>query len=564
MVAPLVTLQDGKVKGKISTDFLGGKYYSFLGIPYAKPPVKNLRFKAPVPIEPWNGIRDATREGPECPSYHMLFELYIGSEDNCLNLNVYTRQLPCDTTSLKPVMVWIHGGGFVRGSNRNDMYSPDYLITEDIVLVCINYRLGILGFLSLEDSSLEVPGNAGLKDMILALQWVQKNIQQFCGDPNNVTIFGESAGSASVHYLLLSPLSKGLFHKAIAQSGCSLNSWARGCSNGVIIAKNLEYDETDERKILEYLKSVPARKIVEAQEKTLDPFNAGTIRPFGPVVEKYGTKGAFLCEDPIDLIKSGKFHHVPLIMGYTSKEGMLFVFLGQLKFGHNGETNNFEEEIFFDRKLNMDSVASEKCALEIKKFYNQEENQPEKDIDKFDLLKTDNMFLYGIHTCVSHQKLVSQAPIYFYRMTLDTTNNHAKEISTTKHVYILMALYYLIGKLGDGLIKNMLFKLTKLIPQNKRTGACHSDDLYYLFRTFMNEKFEEGDENNTYILRFVRLWANFARTGDPTPDKNDPLIKVKWTPVNKSENCLLNIDKELKMLVDPDLERVKFWANLFE
>ena len=126
------------------------------------------------------------------------------------------------------------------------------------------------GFLSLEDSSLEVPGNAGLKDMILALQWVQKNIQQFCGDPNNVTIFGESAGSASVHYLLLSPLSKGLFHKAIAQSGCSLNSWARGCSNGILAAKNLGYEEKDERKILEYLKNVPARKIVEAQGKILD------------------------------------------------------------------------------------------------------------------------------------------------------------------------------------------------------------------------------------------------------------------------------------------------------
>ncbi|KAJ3650162.1 hypothetical protein Zmor_021866 [Zophobas morio] len=562
MPIPLVHLQDGKVKGKISTDFLGGKYYSFMGIPYAKAPVRNLRFKAPVPVEPWEGIRDATREGPECPSYHSPFGYYIGSEDNCLNLNVYTRQLSCNSATMKPVMVWIHGGAFLRGSNRTDAYSPDYLITEDIVLVCINYRLGVLGFLSLEDSSLEVPGNAGLKDMVLALQWVQRNIQQFCGDPNNVTIFGESAGSASVHYLLLSPLSKGLFHKAIAQSGCSLNSWARGCSNGIIIARNLGYEDTDERNILEYLKSVPARKIVEAQEITGDSFNVGIIRPFGPVVEKYRSKGAFLCEDPINIVKSGKFHHVPLVMGYTSREGMLFVFLDELK--HGRRRTNFEEEIFYDRKLHMNSTAFEKCVLEIKKFYNQEENEPEEDIEKLDLLKTDNLFLYGIHKCVSYQKLVSQAPIYFYRMTLETTNNHAKEISTTKHIYILVVLYFIISKLGDGFIKSTLLKFAKLIPQNKRTGTCHSDDLYYLFRTFMNEKFDDGDENNTYIMRFVRLWANFARTGDPTPDKDDPLINIKWTPVNRNENCLLNIDKELKMLVDPDLERVKFWENLFE
>jgi carboxylesterase type B len=140
----------------------------------------------------------------------MLFGTLVGSED-CLFLNVYTQQLPLDTiNTLKPVMVWIHGGGFSTGSSKSDLYGPEFLLTEDIVLVTINYRLGIFGFLSFEDASLEVPGNAGLKDMVMALKWVQKNISKFSGDPNNVTVFGESAGGMSVHYLVLSPLAAGI------------------------------------------------------------------------------------------------------------------------------------------------------------------------------------------------------------------------------------------------------------------------------------------------------------------------------------------------------------------
>jgi carboxylesterase type B len=145
----------------------------------------------------------------------MIFKKLVGSED-CLFLNVYTQQLPSNTNkTLKPVMVWIHGGAFRSGSNKTDVYGPEFLLTEDIVLVTINYRLGIFGFLSFDDASLGVPGNAGLKDMVMALKWVQKNISKFTGDPNNVTIFGESAGGASVHYLVLSPLAAGIYQITI-------------------------------------------------------------------------------------------------------------------------------------------------------------------------------------------------------------------------------------------------------------------------------------------------------------------------------------------------------------
>ncbi|KAK0169506.1 hypothetical protein PV327_011530 [Microctonus hyperodae] len=166
-------------------------------------------------------------------------------------------------------MVWIHGGGFVMGSGDDDIFGPDYLIENDVVLVTINYRLGILGFLNVEDE--EAPGNQGLKDQVEALKWIQQNIAQFGGDPNNVTIFGESAGAASVHYLTLSPLAQGLFHKAIIQSGVALNPWASSpkplMESVEKLAAVLEKDISNVKEFVNYLRTLDAHCLVEAVEK---------------------------------------------------------------------------------------------------------------------------------------------------------------------------------------------------------------------------------------------------------------------------------------------------------
>lgn len=167
-------------------------------------------------------------------------------------------------------MVWIHGGGFIWGSGSEELYGPNFLMTEDIVFVTINYRLGMLGFLSLDDPSVGVPGNAGFKDMVLGLKWVQKNISAFGGDPNNVTIFGESAGGGAVHLLTLSPLAKGLFHKAIAQSGCALNPWVAGCKGGYRVAQALNIQGADDKAILEHLKTKTVEEIFEIQKTVVD------------------------------------------------------------------------------------------------------------------------------------------------------------------------------------------------------------------------------------------------------------------------------------------------------
>lgn len=165
-------------------------------------------------------------------------------------------------------MVWIHGGGFVYGSGSTAFYGPEYFMTSDVVLVTINYRLGLLGFLALDDQTLGVSGNAGMKDQVMALRWVQENIQTFGGDPKNVTIFGESAGSASVHALILSPMAKGLFHRAIMQSGCVLNAWAIGSSASKELQKyfNVKNDE----ELLALMRQLPVEKLIEAQDALHD------------------------------------------------------------------------------------------------------------------------------------------------------------------------------------------------------------------------------------------------------------------------------------------------------
>lgn len=187
--------------------------------------VQTIKFQDPLPPTPWKGIKDTSKEGGIAAQFDALKLKFIGGDD-CLYLNVYTQSL--ETTY--PVMVWIHSGGFVSGSGNESYYGPDYLIDKNIVLVTINYRLGVLGkylifkkvwtklefipivgFLNLEDEV--APGNQGLKDQIMALKWVQKNIKNFGGDPKNVTIFGGSAGGSSVHYLTLSRLSQGDFLK---------------------------------------------------------------------------------------------------------------------------------------------------------------------------------------------------------------------------------------------------------------------------------------------------------------------------------------------------------------
>ncbi|KAI4468816.1 carboxylesterase [Holotrichia oblita] len=472
----IVQIEEGALKGTTRTDINGRTIYSFLGIPYAKPPVGELRFKLPAE----------------------------------------------NTNSLKPVMLWIHGGGYTSGSSDIKVYGPDFLLTEDIVLVTINYRLGVLGFLSLDDQELGVPGNAGCKDIIMALKWVQRNITSFGGDPNNVTVFGESAGGAVVHLLMLSPMAEGLFHKGIAQSGSALNVWSLGKSNSAKqLAEILQCPHTDDKDILNFLQSLPVEKLFEAQEKLCDDHSVNLVRPVGPIIEKASDKEpAFLTENPLELILKGKYHKVPLIMGYTSNEGIFFETPEKRK--KRSKVVDLERYVPHFYELAKGSEGSKEIANSIQTFYFGDDVPDVEDRERFSIINTDTYFLRGIYTSVRSHSITSKQPIYLYRFSVDARLNLIKKFA------------------------NISLK-----------GAGHADDLGYLFKTLMTPNLPEDSVEMITVRRFVKLWTNFAKTGDP-----NPIEGVTWNPVTMRELNFLDIGPELVSDVNPDNDRMTFWNNV--
>ena len=216
---PIVNVTGGQIRG---TALAGGA--AFKGIPFAAAPTGERRWREPMPVQPWSGVRDATRFGAICPQAPspIVGEAIKTASEDCLFLNVWTAQWPV-AGAARPVMVWIPGGGNFAGAASQAAYDGEPLARRGVVLVTLNYRLGPFGFFSHPALTRESPrrasGNQGILDQIAALRWVQENIARFGGDPKNVTIFGESAGSLDVSVLMTSPLSKGLFHRAIGESG---------------------------------------------------------------------------------------------------------------------------------------------------------------------------------------------------------------------------------------------------------------------------------------------------------------------------------------------------------
>ncbi|MBX9604115.1 MAG: carboxylesterase family protein [Bryobacteraceae bacterium] len=312
--AELVKIDTGSLEGAVNDGVR-----VFKGIPYAAPPVGELRWKAPRPAARWQGDRKALEFGPGCWQPRNAPNL---SED-CLYLNVYTPAR--DAKAKLPVMFWIHGGAFVSGSGS--IYRGEKLAQQGVVLVTINYRLGPMGFFShpllSKESPRGVSGNYGLLDMIAALEWTKRNIARFGGDPSNVTIFGESAGAAAVHYLMGSPLSKGLFAKAIMESNPSApprrhlrERWYDvdpGETVGERVAAELKAGAAAA------LRAVEPKAVMAAMQKPgVGP--SGTLMPLEPVIDGYVVPG-----DMDDIFEQGRQHKVPLILGANSDEGNLAV-----------------------------------------------------------------------------------------------------------------------------------------------------------------------------------------------------------------------------------------------
>lgn len=282
----------------------------FKGIPYAAPPVGDLRWQAPRPAPPWQGVRQATAFGPACMQGRVFGDIsFAETSEDCLSLNIWT---PAKAAQRLPVMVWIHGGGFQAGGGSEPRHDGQAFARKGIVLVTINYRLGVFGFFAHPDLTREsgrnAAGNYGLIDQVAALRWVQDNIAAFGGDPKNVTIFGESAGSFAVSALVASPLAKGLFHKAIGESGAFF-------STGTLPLRTLAAAEEQGTKFgaalgapsLAALRGKSAAEILAAGAKTQPGFS--------PNLDGY-----FLPEEVAAIYAAGKQNRVPLLAGWNADE----------------------------------------------------------------------------------------------------------------------------------------------------------------------------------------------------------------------------------------------------
>ena len=292
---------------------------AFQGIPYAAPPVGDLRWRSPQPAKAWQGVRDATATTARCmaPPGNITPEILPESED-CLFLNVWTAARSTDEK--RPVMVWLHGGGFVHGSNTEAYNNGAHLAAKGVVDVSLNYRIGVLGFLATSalDHEGSPSGDFGLQDQIAALKWVRANIAKFGGDPNNVTIFGESAGAMSVGLLMTSPLARGLFERAIGESGAywesqlgSMRTHAQALARG-----NAFVDRVAHGSIAD-LRAMPARAVIEqAGSGREDP----VTREFSPNIDGHVIPAA-----PASVFAQGHQTHVPLLAGWNEREGYLFL-----------------------------------------------------------------------------------------------------------------------------------------------------------------------------------------------------------------------------------------------
>lgn len=320
-----VTVTGGQVRGahaEANPDIM-----TFKGVPFAAPPVGELRWRPPEPVEPWTGVHDATTTRSTCVQAAGGLEPQEPQSEDCLFLNVWA---PREPTEPQPVMVWIHGGSYTGGSGSAPLYDGTQLASQGVVLVTINYRLNVFGFLAhpalTAESDHDASGNYGLMDMVAALEWVRDNISAFGGDPDRVTIFGESAGAGAVMSVMLMPQSEGLFHRAIAESSYvigwdrqlrdAVGDWGSAEAQGVQIAEALGATGQDALATM--------RGATSAEVSAAAAAGAGIVFSRSGYVWAPNVDGWTIPADPLLMYEDGQQHNVPLITGINGNEGSLF------------------------------------------------------------------------------------------------------------------------------------------------------------------------------------------------------------------------------------------------
>lgn len=527
-----VITEDGRISGFKEHSTKGLEFFTFHAIPYAKPPVGELRFKDPVPIEKWEEVRDGAKRPSVCPqipfiALTMRERKYQGEED-CLYLSVFspmTRQ-SSHRDKLLPVMVFFHGGAFFAGGI--EVYNGYVMMNEDVILVLVQYRLGILGFLSTEDSVM--PGNFGLKDQTLALRWVQRNIHHFGGDPDRVTLFGESAGGASVHYHLLSPHSQDLYARAIMMSGTLFSPWAMGGAYRDVArhtarlfdCPELQEDSGEEasQDLMRCLQSVDVKNLTLSLMDHMS-FN------FNPVLMGPRVDGDVLPDEPEVLMVEGRYKLAEVISGITAQEGGLFaVPLYSSERMMSDLVNKFTEIGPASLDFGAGDTAPVQLSQKIFNHYLGGVKVEKTDADKMCQLFGDRHFNIG-HDLVSalYARNLAASKIFLY------TLEHRGQRS--------------FGQFYDADVGS--------------TWVNHVDDLFYFFTGGEMWKPLERDEDLRLRDILTKLWVNFAATGNPTPDESLGFI---WRSATADELQHLSLTPTPAMKSYARREVRAFWETL--
>ncbi|GJQ88158.1 Est-6 [Trypoxylus dichotomus] len=517
---PLIEISNGLLQGTLRKSYNGRIFSSFEGIPYARPPVGDLRFEAPKEPYNWTDTWIANTKHQCLQSFSLPWSkaAVMGDED-CLYINVYVpREKPTSSDNLN-VIVHIHGGGFMMGSGH--LYAgPEYLMDEDVIFVTMNYRLGPLGFLTTEDDV--VPGNNGMKDQTLSLLWIQKNIKYFGGNPSSVTLTGMSAGGASVHLHYFSPLSKGLFHRGFSESGTALDPWViqdNGLEKTKRLATLVGCPTDSSKEIIDCLRSRSGNKILE-HVKELSPVMGSTIAPFAPVIEKEN-EGAFLTQNPYKALVDKSIVDLPWIVAISEQEEYLFAL--NLAEGFAEYYDKFEKlaPYILDYNYTVSEAEKPDVGKKIKDHY----FQGSPDYEKLGKLLSDRLFFVGADASAKLQAKDNKSPVYFY----------------------------ILGYRGQHSIGEMFAKNAEKI------GASHGDSTLYYLRTPVSEASLNDDDKKMKSV-FLRWLLSFA--DDKEPNINDA---VEWEPVSGNEALeylYIRNAENIDMRTAEDLGSSSFWNQL--
>jgi para-nitrobenzyl esterase len=500
-----VQIDSGVVEGKVGH---APGIRVFEGIPYAAPPVGALRWREPQPVAPWAGVRPAKAFGPRPMQGHLYDDMVFrthGISEDCLYLNVWTPA-PAGSGQRLPVMVWIFGGGFQAGDTSEPRQDGTNLAAKGVVVVSMNYRLGIFGFFSHPELSAEsghhASGNYGIMDQTAALRWVQRNIAAFGGDPANVTIFGESAGSYSVSVQMATPTARGLFAKAIGESGSLVGTRRIPPGHVTTLAKAEAHG-------LQFAAAVGAHSLAELRAKT-----AGEVlrasradRTWNPAVV---VDGYILPRSPHDIYAAGEQAHVPLLAGWNADENRVYAV-----FGSKRPTAASFEKMVRTEYTDM--------ADEILKLYPAKTDA--ETVRSAGDLAGDRFIVSSAWNWIELQRKTGRAPVYRYRFDRDVP-------------------------IPPGTVIN------GAVATAADVGAAHASEIPYVFNALgLIHYIPWQPADHVLSDRMQAYWVNFARTGNP----NGPGLPV-WPLYTESDNYqVMHLDVAIRPEPEVFRRRHEFW-----